>query len=365
MDQVILHVAPISDQLVGGPAYSVTALLKALSDQGAAVALLTTHPECKYTKSQPYPVFYYRDLAHYSLRSLQPPFNQPDLICFHSTYIPVHAWLARQARHAGIPYIITPRGGMNQGAQNRKRWKKFLGNWLFFSWMVRGASAIHCLTQREAEETKRWGRPVFVVGNGIDLPPEEWLAQPGNGSKLRFLFLGRLDIEHKGLDLLLEGFALVRDVLIQADAELAIYGPSVGTSEDVLHRMIEQYELAQIVSIKGQVLGEDKVLAFSSADVFILPSRYEGHPVAVLEALSYGLPCLLTPATNMAAEVSRSGAGWEVPPSPSAIADGVRTVIGQRRDLAARGLAARQLAQRYSWSNVAEQLLREYGSIIG
>ena len=42
-------------------------------------------------------------------------------------------------------------------------------------------------------------------------------------------------------------------------------------------------------------------------DLFIHTFRFEGHPIAVLEALSYGIPCLLTPGTNMAGEVEAAG----------------------------------------------------------
>lgn len=360
-DLIVLHVAPLADGLVGGPAFSVTSLLNALHQRRISVALLSTGPQGSYTKPQPYPVFAYRDLKRGSLSSLPPPFNRPDLIHFHSTYIPSHAWLALQARKLEIPYIIAPRGGMNKGAQARKRWKKRLGNLLFFSHMVRHATAIHCLTGIEAEETRRWGRPVFVVGNGVDLPAKDRLARPGQGAKLSFLFLGRLDIAHKGLDLLLEGWSIAKESLIRAQAELMIYGPDVNRSNIELRRLIESLGLTQIVQLNSLVLGEEKARTYASADVFVHTSRHEGHPMAVLEALAYGLPCLLTPGTNMAHDVQAAGAGWQVDGTPHSIAQGLIDVSQSVNILSEKGRAARAMAEeRYQWNSVGAQLIDQY-----
>lgn len=362
---VVLHVAPISDVLVGGPTYSVAHLASSLHEHQVSVALLTTDHRSSFTMVQQYPVFWCRDGAHLRLERLPPPFNHPDLICFHSTYIPFHAWIAYQSKKLGIPYIVTPRGGMTRGSQKRNRWKKVLGNAFFFSHIVRGASAIHCLTSAEAEEARQWGRPVFVVGNGINLPSDQFLARPGMKANLRIIFLGRLDIAHKGLDLLIEGCAQAKEALRKSNAEVHIYGPSFGKSRVILQSMISTHELSSIVQLREPVLGEAKTLAFSSADIFIHPSRHEGHPIAVLEALSHGLPCLLTPGTNIAKEVAQAGAGWEVEATPAGIANGLSVALMRRAELAGKGVMARQLAANsYSWEQVVQQIKRKYSDLI-
>jgi glycosyltransferase involved in cell wall biosynthesis len=357
----ILHAAPLIDGFIGGPAFSVTGQLKALHEEGVSVALLTTNPSGVFSCPQPYPVFAYRDLPQRKFSALPLPFNQPDLIEFHSTYIPAQAYLAWQASQRRIPYLITPRGGMNRGAQARKRWKKHLGNLLFFSNMVRKAGAIHCLTPMEAAETALWGRPIFVVGNGVDLPSMRSLARPGHGNRLRIIFLGRLDVDHKGLDLLLKGWALAKATLKKVGAELIIYGPDPGDEKAVLTKCIGDYGLESMVQLKGVVLGEEKALVFSEADVFVHTSRHEGHPMAVLEALSYGLPCLLTPGTNVAFEVQSAGAGWQVEPTPESIAQGLIEISRSQLILQDMGRAGRALIdERYTWKRIGQQLIEQY-----
>ncbi len=87
--------------------------------------------------------------------------------------------------------------------------------------------------------------------------------------------------------------------------------------------------------------------------------------MAVLEALSYGIPCLLTPGTNMATEVVRAGAGWSVEQNPTAIAQGMSRVLAARSELSSRGQAGRKLVeQAYSWSQIGKQAVKEYTNLL-
>ena len=64
----------------------------------------------------------------------------------------------------------------------------------------------------------------------------------------------------------------------------------------------------KVLKLCGPIAGADKKKVLKDADLFLHTSRSEGHPMGVLEALAYGIPCLLTPGTNMASEVAASGA---------------------------------------------------------
>lgn len=361
---VILHVAPITHDKVSGLTFSIPRLVKALDHLGLSTGLLTTSASGPYETPQPYPIIYRRNLPiDDAIAAMPEPLNTPDLIVFHSTYILQHILLVQEANQRKIPYVICPRGGMTSGAQQVKGIKKFLGNLLFFNWMVRNAVAIHCLTKREAIDVQKiWNCPVFVVGNGVNLTPVEALATPGTNAELKFIFLGRLDIHHKGLDLLLEACRILQGDLRTSKVQILLYGSEVAGSKVKLAGLINHYQIQDLVQIQDPVWGEEaKTAVFQSADLFIHTSRFEGHPMAVLEALSYGIPCLLTPGTNMAAEVEAAGAGWAVEPNPVAIAQGMKQILAARSELSKSGNAARKLVEnQYSWEQIAKQLLREY-----
>jgi glycosyltransferase involved in cell wall biosynthesis len=88
--------------------------------------------------------------------------------------------------------------------------------------------------------------------------------------------------------------------------------------------------------------------------------------MAVLEALAYGLPCLLTPGTNLADDVADAGAGWNVAPNPAGIAEGLRQVLtAPRHELRQAGIRARQFAQReFHWPRIAARLVEQYRAIV-
>ncbi|MBD2387484.1 glycosyltransferase [Cylindrospermum sp. FACHB-282] len=364
---VILHIAPITHNQISGLTFAIPPSVNSLQRLGVQTGLLTTSTSGCYEKPELYPVNSILNLPRYpAIASMPQPLNQPDIIVFHSTYILEHILLAYEAVQRKIPYIITPHGGMTEGAQQQKHLKKKVGNFLFFNWMVENAAALHCLTEEEAFDVKKiWNRPVFVVGNGVDLPPRQVLAKPGSKAELKFVFLGRLDIHHKGLDLLVEACSMIQQKLRLSKVQVLLYGSDIKGSKVKLQEMINNYQIQDLIHLKDPVWQEKKQEVFQSTDLFIHTSRFEGHPMAVLEALSYGIPCLLTPGTNMAKEVQAAGAGWKVEPNPAAIAEGISSVLAARSELPLRGQAARNLVEKkYSWSHIGMRSLREYERII-
>ncbi len=364
---IILNVAPITHDVISGLTFAIPPSIEALQNQRIQTGLLATSTFGRYNKPEPYPVVYIRDLPFYPvLASMPAPLNQPDLIVFHSTYILKHIPIAYEAIQRKIPYVIKPHGGMTQGAQQVKQLKKKIGNLLFFNWLVRNAVALHCLTEQEADDVRQiWERPTFVVGNGVNLPSSKALASPGSKAQLKFVFLGRLDIKHKGLDLLLEACMLLQKKLRKSQVQILLYGSDVAGSKTKLETLINKYQIHDFTYIKNSVWGEQKQIVFQSTDLFLHTSRFEGHPMAVLEALSYGIPCLLTPGTNMGLEVATANAGWVVEPTSSAIAQGLSDVLDACSQIPARGQAARNLVEKkYSWVEIGKQLQREYERIL-
>ena len=65
-----------------------------------------------------------------------------------------------------------------------------------------------------------------------------------------------------------------------------------------------------VATIVDEIAGKAKEELLLNTDLFIMTSRLEGHPMGLIEALAYGVPCLVSRGTNMYDEVLSSNAGW-------------------------------------------------------
>ena len=106
---------------------------------------------------------------------------------------------------------------------------------------------------------------VDVIGNGVD--PGIWNTQPHLGKDV--LFLGRLELGHKGLDLLLEAWAQLQRV----EGNLLIAG--TGPDEERLRTSIQEAGLSDRVQMLGWLSGDKKFQALSDARLLVVPSRHE------------------------------------------------------------------------------------------
>lgn len=144
--------------------------------------------------------------------------------------------------------------------------------------MERKADVVVCLTQGDAQEYKH-AKKVVVIPNFIHRPPNTHV----NYDVKRAIAVGRL--EHpKGFDRLITAWAKVAQA--HPAWHLDIYGE--GSCHEALQQLIDQLQLSQQVTLCGR---RDNILdIYPNYSLHIMPSRYEGQGIALLEAQSYGLP---------------------------------------------------------------------------
>jgi glycosyltransferase involved in cell wall biosynthesis len=204
--------------------------------------------------------------------------------------------------------------------------------------------------------------------NAIELPSETITPQqrPGDVPK-RIVFMGRLAIDHKGLDVLLEGYARYVRAGGDDDSELIIAGPDFRSGRGQLEALTASLLIEGSVRFPGALFGTDKDAMLRSARVFVHTSRWEGMPFAVLEALAMGCPVLLTPATNLGDIVLDYGAGVVVEGTAEAVCDGIATILEMpAHRYSAMCMAARRLvSEHFTWPKVAEQVAAAYRTMLG
>ena len=183
------------------------------------------------------------------------------------------------------------------------------------------------------------------LGSFPEVPPTQ------EQRKKLVLAVGRLHPQ-KGYDLLLEAWSLI----VQHDGSwnLAIAGH--GVLESVLKEQAKDLGIASRVQWLGRVGDMDP--HYKAASIYVLPSRHEGMPNALMEAMSYGLPSMVTDASPGPLDLVRNGEQALAVPAESvdALAEGLSRLIRAEGGLRARlGDSARQRVAGFRLEEVAAQ----------
>lgn len=276
---------------------------------------------------------------------------------------------ARAARKAAKPYIISAHGMLEPWALQQKRWKKLLYSVLVERRNLDGAACLHALTDREANNYRRFNlrNPVAVIPNGVKVPASVdrgafFREHPKLAGKRVVLFLGRLH-HKKGLDLLCRAW---KDAARPADAHLVLAGPDFEGTKAKLKRLIRDLGISSSITFTGMLQGERKWNALAAADVFVLPSRSEGLSVSVLEALGMSVPVIVSSECNVP-EVTTRECGWTIEPDKNelttALNEYFESSAGNRFMMGLHG--RRVIEEKYRWDIVGRQMADVYGWLAG
>lgn len=206
---------------------------------------------------------------------------------------------------------------------------------------------------------------IWRIPNGVDtsrFAPADAAARAALRAELGLpaaaplvVYAGRLAPE-KGVDVLLDAWPRV--LARVPGAQLCVVGG--GAEEGVLRDRMARLGLGRTVAFTGGVGDASPFLR--AADAAVLPSRSEGLPVALLEAMACGLPCVATAVGGSREVLEGHDAGWLVPPErPEPLAAALAEALQGGDAARARGEAARARAlEHYALDRVAERLLALY-----
>jgi len=193
---------------------------------------------------------------------------------------------------------------------------------------------------------------VQVIRNGVPIPTEP-APKPNRYSTPRLVFAGRVTAT-KGIFVLLEALARVNRT---NPISLITFGPVDDPSEyDAAKRRLRLEGRVEDAGVDPSWLRRT-----NSGDVFVLPSFYEGMPLALLEAMANGLPVIATPVGGVPEVVIHGQTGLLVPVRDvRTLADAILWMAAHRDEASAMGREGRQIvAQDYSLG----QLARAYESL--
>lgn len=289
----------------------------------------------------------------------------PSVVIFHGGYELRFYLYALYLKKNHTPYIVVPHGGTSRHNLHKNRLLKTIVNVLFTHQFVTKATGVAFLNESE------WNDSIFhssirnhaIIPNGVsDTKQEVMVKQPG--ATIRFIYLARIDFEHKRPDVLLKAVERLYSQHPELDFDFHFYGGRYDPS--IVRKFKDMVKAAKApVFYHGEVLGKDKEIAYKESDIYVLTSLYEGMPLTVLEALSYGKPCVVTPQTNMADVIENSHAGWVTESDEESISKILYKAYNEyrknREEYVANALNA---VRPYRWSAIARKSIEEYSKLM-
>ncbi len=210
------------------------------------------------------------------------------------------------------------------------------------------------LNPADAEVVKRLSpaASIRVIPNGTVIPD---LPRPPSGSGEHILFLGRIDVWYKGLDVLFPAYKRSG-----VNLPLVIAGKGTPAEEGRLAALVKA--AGDSVRWVGHVTGEAKRDLLSRCAFLVMPSRSEAFGLAALEAMAYGKPVVhfgLPTLDWIDGNVSVK------PYDIGALAEAIRGIAADARLRAKLGSAARETAESFSVDRTAERYLAMARELLG
>jgi glycosyltransferase involved in cell wall biosynthesis len=194
---------------------------------------------------------------------------------------------------------------------------------------------------------------IRIIRNGVQLPEEEWSSGPDP----RVLYVGNLTqgAALKAFDVLFD--AWIRVSRARPDVKLIVVG--AGDPAPWLRRLRDD-QAEHTVEFKGWM--NDLSSVFVAASVFVLPSRVEGMSNALLEAMAWRLPCVVSDIPGNMALIRHEVNGIVVPVGDAeALAGAIKRLLDSAALANTLGSAARQtVATEYGIGKVSEEILTTY-----
>ncbi len=186
-----------------------------------------------------------------------------------------------------------------------------------------------------------------VIPNGVD---DRLLSMP-EGNERYILYLGRMDVHHKGIDILLEAY---RRLSISLEIPLVMAGDFRDKTQvfDLLNKL--PLEIRQRIELTGWVDRDRKYELLKDALMVVMPSRYETQGIVALEAMASSRPIIVSDIPELAYVVEQ-GAGISFSSEDTdGLCEAMKSMIQstKRRAMGERG---RAWVRPFAWHNIALQ----------
>lgn len=258
-----------------------------------------------------------------------------------------------------LPYIIRFGGGDVPGFQER-----------FTSVYKLIAPAIRCIWDKaDARVANSQGlkdmalrfynkKDFEIICNGVDTSVFRPNEKKSKSNTFRILFVSRL-IERKGLQYIVPELRKIKE---KTGREIKLIVVGDGPYREKLEKMAQDWMVKDLIAFEGQKSKEEIVSYYQNADLFIFPSEKEGMPNVVLEAMSCGLPVLMSPCEGSKELIHDNGYIVDVTDFSQKIVE----LINSKENLKKMGTKSRQIIEeKFDWTITVSKYLKIFDDILG
>ena len=209
--------------------------------------------------------------------------NRLDIVHIFAPFLVSSMLVALYCKVSKIPYIISTLSHLMPFAMKKKSLKKSLVFILVGRYLLNGADVIHAFTESESKALRDLGITTAINNITLGIYPEDITTEDCsrdvklfNEAKPYLIFMGRLDIYQKGIDILIEGFQ--QYIEKSNKYTLIICGRDWENGKEFIIDSIARNDSSSRILFLGEISEEKKDHLIAEADAFIYPSRFDGPP---------------------------------------------------------------------------------------
>ncbi len=267
------------------------------------------------------------------------------------------------ALDAGVPLVVQTHGMIDPTEKFFAKAVDVLG----MKRVLRNAAAILHLTgmERDGVQAVVPGTPLSTfhrLVNGVALQDRR---PARDGRPPTVLYLARVQARKRPEDFV---SAMPAVLAAHPDARFVLAGPDTGRLTGPMRKLAARLGVGHALECPGPLGHEDVLRRLREADVYVLPSVVEPFAVSILEAMSVGLPVVVTATGGLSPDVAAAGAGRITASDPAAdngglVAEAILELLEPEANAVASAAAWGLIRERFSIEAVVEDLLGVYEGV--
>lgn len=281
--------------------------------------------------------------------------NSTDCIHMIGHWSILNVYVYFLAKFLNIPFVICPAGSFE--IIGRSQFYKKIYNFIVGNKIVRDAKFIIAITKLERLyflDRSILPNKIIVIPNGINVYRSNMIVKRATfqkkfnlSNKKIILFMGRLNYI-KGIDLLIDAF--IKSNLSNLNYQLVIAGKDEGYL-DYLKQTVKKFNKNEYIKYVGFLNTDDKELAYKSSYLLVVPSRSEAMSLVAIEAMSHGLPVMLTDQCGFN-DVKKINKFFIARANVNSLSKNLVSILKKENFLNEYRIEFKKIADSYSWQNL-------------